>query len=127
MGYASAFHCLNRIAKSWWHEICRNCPDESDVVTLAFSLLAGPGAITSVKLFSDSWIGRNNAINCKSDSCYIWHILFDGTHLQSVWQARFINYHQGVCVVVAAIAVQYVTDGMKTIWAQQLIVIVLFG
>ena len=72
-------------------------PDESGVAPLAFSLLAGPGAITSVKLFSDCWIGRNNAINCKSDSCYIWHILFDGTHLQSAWQARFINYHHGVC------------------------------
>ena len=48
-------------------------------------------------VFSDCGIGRNNAINCNCECCYIWYSLFDGTRLQSTWQMRFINYHQGVC------------------------------
>ncbi|MBA3285235.1 MAG: hypothetical protein H0U27_09300 [Nitrosopumilus sp.] len=72
--------------------------DESGVVPLAFPLLVGPGAITSVIL---SFQTAGLAVTMLSIAIvignYISHFLFDSANLQNTWKAWFTNHYQGVC------------------------------
>ena len=68
--------------------------DESGVVPLAFPLLAGPGAITTVILsFQMCGIDGNNTINRNCDRNNLCCVLFNWNDIQDTWKTWFINHY----------------------------------
>lgn len=93
-------------------------PDESGVIPLAFPLLAGPGAITSVIL---SFQTAGLAVTMLSIAIVILvtYVIFYLTKpiYRILGRRGSLIITRVFAVLVAAIAVQYVVDGIKTIWS----------
>ena len=90
--------------------------DESGVVPLAFPLLAGPGAITTV-ILSFQMSGLMVTILSIAIVIGITYIVFflTGTIYRILGRRGSLIITRIFAVLVAAIAVQYVVDGLKTI------------
>ncbi len=90
--------------------------DESGVVPLAFPLLAGPGAITTVILSfqTSGLIVTTLSIAIVIGLTYIVFYL-TGTIYRILGRRGSLIITRIFAVLVAAIAVQYVVDGLKTI------------
>ena len=90
--------------------------DESGVVPLAFPLLAGPGAITTV-ILSFQMSGLMVTILSIAIVIGITYIVFflTGTIYKILGRRGSLIVTRIFAVLVAAIAVQYVVDGLKTI------------
>ncbi len=90
--------------------------DESGVVPLAFPLLAGPGAITTVILSfqTSGLIVTMLSIAIVIGLTYIVFYL-TGTIYRILGRRGSLIITRIFAVLVAAIAVQYVVDGLKTI------------
>jgi len=90
--------------------------DESGVVPLAFPLLAGPGAITTV-ILSFQMSGLMVTILSIAIVIGITYVVFflTGTIYRILGRRGSLIITRIFAVLVAAIAVQYVVDGLKTI------------
>ena len=90
--------------------------DESGVVPLAFPLLAGPGAITTV-ILSFQMSGLMVTILSIAIVIGITYVVFflTGTIYKILGRRGSLIITRIFAVLVAAIAVQYVVDGLKTI------------
>ena len=90
--------------------------DESGVVPLAFPLLAGPGAITTV-ILSFQTSGLMVTILSIAIVIGITYVVFflTGTIYRILGRRGSLIITRIFAVLVAAIAVQYVVDGLKTI------------
>lgn len=90
--------------------------DESGVIPLAFPLLAGPGAITTVILSfqTSGLIVTTLSIAIVIGLTYIVFYL-TGTIYRILGRRGSLIITRIFAVLVAAIAVQYVVDGLKTI------------
>jgi multiple antibiotic resistance protein len=90
--------------------------DESGVVPLAFPLLAGPGAITTVILSfqTSGLIVTTLSIAIVIGLTYIVFYL-TGTIYRILGRRGSLIITRIFAVLVAAIAVQYVVDGLKTV------------
>ncbi|CAN5602542.1 MarC family protein [soil metagenome] len=89
--------------------------DESGVVPLAFPLLAGPGAITTV-ILSFQMSGLMVTILSIAIVIGITYIVFflTGTIYRILGRRGSLIITRIFAVLIAAIAVQYVVDGLKT-------------
>ena len=89
--------------------------DESGVVPLAFPLLAGPGAITTV-ILSFQMSGLMVTILSIAIVIGITYIVFflTGTLYRILGRRGSLIITRIFAVLIAAIAVQYVVDGLKT-------------
>lgn len=89
--------------------------DESGVVPLAFPLLAGPGAITTV-ILSFQMSGLMVTILSIAIVIGITYIVFflTGTIYKILGRRGSLIITRIFAVLIAAIAVQYVVDGLKT-------------
>jgi multiple antibiotic resistance protein len=89
--------------------------DESGVVPLAFPLLAGPGAITTV-ILSFHMSGLMVTILSIAIVIGITYIVFflTGTIYRILGRRGSLIITRIFAVLIAAIAVQYVVDGLKT-------------
>ena len=90
--------------------------DESGVVPLAFPLLAGPGAITTV-ILSFQMSGLMVTVLSIAIVIGITYVVFflTGTIYRILGRRGSLIITRIFAVLVAAIAVQYVVDGLKTI------------
>ncbi len=90
--------------------------DESGVVPLAFPLLAGPGAITAV-ILSFQTAGLTVTMLSIAIVIGITYVVFylTGTIYRILGRRGSLIITRIFAVLVAAIAVQYVVDGLKTI------------
>jgi multiple antibiotic resistance protein len=90
--------------------------DESGVVPLAFPLLAGPGAITAV-ILSFQMSGLMVTILSIAIVIGMTYIVFSltGTIYRILGRRGSLIITRIFAVLIAAIAVQYVVDGLKTI------------
>ena len=90
--------------------------DESGVVPLAFPLLAGPGAITTV-ILSFQMSGLMVTILSIAIVIGITYVVFflTGTIYRILGRRGSLIITRIFAVLVAAIAVQYVVNGLKTI------------
>lgn len=90
--------------------------DESGVVPLAFPLLAGPGAITTV-ILSFQTSGLMVTMLSITIVIGITYIVFSltGTIYRILGRRGSLIITRIFAVLVAAIAVQYIVDGLKTI------------
>ncbi len=90
--------------------------DESGVVPLAFPLLAGPGAITTV-ILSFQMSGLMVTTLSIAIVIGITYVVFflTGTIYRILGRRGSLIITRIFAVLVAAIAVQYVVDGLKTI------------
>jgi multiple antibiotic resistance protein len=90
--------------------------DESGVVPLAFPLLAGPGAITTV-ILSFQTSGLMVTMLSITIVIGITYIVFSltGTIFRILGRRGSLIITRIFAVLVAAIAVQYIVDGLKTI------------
>ncbi len=89
--------------------------DESGVVPLAFPLLAGPGAITTV-ILSFQMSGLMVTILSIAIVMGITYVVFflTGTIYRVLGRRGSLIITRVFAVLIAAIAVQYVVDGLKT-------------
>ena len=89
--------------------------DESGVVPLAFPLLAGPGAITTV-ILSFQMSGLMVTVLSIAIVIGITYVVFflTGTIYRILGKRGSLIITRIFAVLVAAIAVQYVVDGVKT-------------
>ena len=89
--------------------------DESGVVPLAFPLLAGPGAITTV-ILSFQMSGLMVTVLSIAIVIGITYVVFflTGTIYRVLGRRGSLIITRIFAVLVAAIAVQYVVDGLKT-------------
>jgi multiple antibiotic resistance protein len=94
---------------------------------LAFPLLAGPSAITSVKLSFQTEGLAVTMLSIAIVNVVTYGILYltAAPVYRVLGRCGSLIITRVFAVLVAAIAVQYLADGLKTIWAQ-LIVIMLF-
>jgi multiple antibiotic resistance protein len=90
--------------------------DESGVVPLAFPLLAGPGAITAV-ILSYQTVGLAITMLSIAIVIGITYAVFylSGTIYRILGRRGSLIVTRIFAVLIAAIAVQYVVDGLKTI------------
>ncbi len=90
--------------------------DESGVVPLAFPLLAGPGAITTV-ILSFQMSGLMVTVLSIAIVIGVTYVVFflTGTIYRILGRRGSLIITRIFAVLVAAIAVQYVVDGLKTI------------
>jgi multiple antibiotic resistance protein len=90
--------------------------DESGVVPLAFPLLAGPGAITAV-ILSYQTVGLTITMLSIAIVIGITYAVFylSGTIYRILGRRGSLIVTRIFAVLIAAIAVQYVVDGLKTI------------
>jgi multiple antibiotic resistance protein len=90
--------------------------DESGVVPLAFPLLAGPGAITAV-ILSYQTVGLAITMSSIAIVIGITYAVFylSGTIYRILGRRGSLIVTRIFAVLIAAIAVQYVVDGLKTI------------
>ena len=93
--------------------------DESRVVPLAFPLLAGPGAITSV-ILSFQTAGLAVTMLLIAIVIAVTYVIFYLTSpiYRILGRRGSLIITRVFSVLVAAIAVQYVVDGIKTIWSR---------
>ena len=89
--------------------------DESGIVPLAFPLLAGPGAITTVILsFQTSGLMVTLLSNAIVMGITYVFLILTGTIYKILARCCSLIITRIFAVLVAALAVQYVVDGLKT-------------
>ena len=88
--------------------------EDSGVVPLAFPLLAGPGAITSVIISFQSYglVITMLSIAIVIGITYVG-TTYDKSNLQTIRQTRIYDSNQSICSFYSAIAVQYIIVGIK--------------
>ena len=91
-------------------------PDESGIIPLAFPLLAGPGAITSV-ILSFQTSGLIITILSIAIVIIITYVifLFTSTFYRILGRRGSLVITRVFAILIAAIAVQYVVNGLQTI------------
>jgi len=91
-------------------------PDESGIIPLAFPLLAGPGAITSV-ILSFQTSGLIITILSIAIVIIITYVIFyfTSTFYRILGRRGSLVITRVFAILIAAIAVQYVVNGLQTI------------
>src|SRR5690348_10229437 len=117
--WCSAFLGFNGVTHTWRMEIWKSeLQDESGIVPLAFPLLAGPGALTTVMLSFETYGPLVTGLSIIIVSGITYAIL---RSVEPIY--RFLGKRGSMIVtrifaiIIAAFAVQFVIDGIKQIFS----------